>query len=91
MLAIGGLKEKRSRRTRGGIKTVMIPDENVKDLVEFRTTKNKLEIIPVKWIDKAEIGAGAPAGALPRAAPGWRCCRGGKPGALRSSTNQDAA
>jgi ATP-dependent Lon protease len=51
--AIGGLKEKLLAAHRGGIKTVMIPDENVKDLVEIPdNVKNKLEIIPVKWIDK---------------------------------------
>ena len=38
---------------RGGIKTVMIPEENVKDLQEIADNiKNKLEIVPVKWIDK---------------------------------------
>jgi ATP-dependent Lon protease len=53
VLAIGGLKEKLLAAHRGGIKTVMIPDENVKDLVEIPdNVKNKLEIIPVKWIDK---------------------------------------
>src|SRR4026209_862511 len=53
VLAIGGLKEKLLAAHRGGIKTGMIPDENVKDLVEIPdNVKNKLEIIPVKWIDK---------------------------------------
>jgi ATP-dependent Lon protease len=53
VLAIGGLKEKLLAAHRGGIKTVMIPDENVKDLVDIPdNVKNKLEIIPVKWIDK---------------------------------------
>jgi ATP-dependent Lon protease len=53
VLAIGGLKEKLLAAHRGGIKTVMIPDENVKDLVEIPdNVKNRLEIIPVKWIDK---------------------------------------
>jgi ATP-dependent Lon protease len=53
VLAIGGLKEKLLAAHRGGIKTVMIPEENVKDLVEIPdNVKNKLEIIPVKWIDK---------------------------------------
>jgi len=53
VLAIGGLKEKLLAAHRGGIKTVMIPDENVKDLVEIPdNVKNKLEIVPVKWIDK---------------------------------------
>jgi ATP-dependent Lon protease len=53
VLAIGGLKEKLLAAHRGGIKTVMIPDENVKDLVEIPdNVKNRLEIVPVKWIDK---------------------------------------
>jgi ATP-dependent Lon protease len=53
VLAIGGLKEKLLAAHRGGIKTVLIPDENVKDLVEIPdNVKNRLEIIPVKWIDK---------------------------------------
>ncbi len=53
VLQIGGLKEKLLAAHRGGIKTVLIPEENVKDLVEIPdNVKNKLEIIPVKWIDK---------------------------------------
>jgi ATP-dependent Lon protease len=51
--AIGGLKEKLLAALRGGIKTVMIPEENVKDLQEIpQNVKNALEIVPVKWIDK---------------------------------------
>jgi ATP-dependent Lon protease len=53
VLQIGGLKEKLLAAHRGGIKTVLIPDENVKDLVDIPdNVKNKLDIIPVKWIDK---------------------------------------
>src|SRR5947208_3313677 len=53
VLQIGGLKEKLLPAHRGGIKTVLIPQENVKDLVEIPDNiKNKLEIVPVKWIDK---------------------------------------
>src|SRR5712671_2697984 len=53
VLPIGGLKEKLLAAHRGAIKTVIIPDENVKDLVDIPdNVKNKLEIIPVKWIDK---------------------------------------
>lgn len=53
VLAIGGLKEKLLAAHRGGIKTVMIPEQNVKDLVDIPDNiKNKLEIIPVRWIDK---------------------------------------
>jgi ATP-dependent Lon protease len=53
VLVIGGLKEKLLAAHRGQIKTVMIPEENVKDLVEIPDNiKNRLEIIPVKWIDQ---------------------------------------
>ena len=51
--AIGGLKEKLLAALRGGIKTVLIPEENVKDLQEIPdNVKKGLEIVPVKWIDK---------------------------------------
>src|SRR3954471_18298719 len=53
VLPIGGLKEKLLAAHRGGIKTVLIPEQNVKDLAEIPdNVKNKLEIIPVRWIDK---------------------------------------
>ncbi len=53
VLPIGGLKEKLLAAARGGIKTVLIPEENEKDLAEIpdEITKN-LKIIPVRWIDK---------------------------------------
>lgn len=51
--AIGGLKEKLLAALRGGIKTVIIPEENVKDLADIPdNVKQGLEIVPVKWIDK---------------------------------------
>jgi ATP-dependent Lon protease len=51
--AIGGLKEKLLAARRGGIKTVLIPEENVKDLQDIpENVKNQLEIVPVKWIDR---------------------------------------
>src|SRR5690606_39002341 len=51
--AIGGLKEKLLAAHRGGIKTVLIPEENVKDLAEIpENVKGQIEIVPVKWIDK---------------------------------------
>ncbi|HSI96159.1 MAG: endopeptidase La [Methylophilaceae bacterium] len=53
VLPIGGLKEKLLAAHRGGIKTVMIPEQNVKDLVDIPDNiKNKLDIHPVKWIDQ---------------------------------------
>jgi ATP-dependent Lon protease len=53
VLMIGGLKEKLLAAHRGGIKTVLIPEENVKDLTEIPdNVKNRLEIHPVKWIDQ---------------------------------------
>jgi len=53
VLPIGGLKEKLLAAHRGGIKTVLIPDENVKDLAEIPDNiKGRLEIRPVKWIDE---------------------------------------
>ena len=53
VLAIGGLKEKLLAAHRGGIKVVLIPEENVKDLAEIPdNVKNRLEIVPVKWIDR---------------------------------------
>ncbi len=53
VLPIGGLKEKLLAAHRGGIKTVLIPEENVKDLSEIPDNiKNRLDIHPVKWIDQ---------------------------------------
>ncbi len=51
--AIGGLKEKLLAALRGGIKTVLIPEENAKDLQEIPdNVKEGLKIIPVRWIDQ---------------------------------------
>ncbi len=51
--AIGGLKEKLLAALRGGIKTVLIPEENVKDLQEIpANVKSGLEIVPVRWVDQ---------------------------------------
>ncbi|MGH8682414.1 MAG: endopeptidase La [Burkholderiales bacterium] len=53
VLVIGGLKEKLLAAHRGLIKTVLIPEENVKDLVDIPDNiKNRLEIVPVKWVDQ---------------------------------------
>ncbi|PPU42239.1 endopeptidase La [Xanthomonas arboricola] len=51
--AIGGLKEKLLAALRGGIRTVLIPDENRKDLADIPANVTRdLEIVPVKWIDE---------------------------------------
>jgi ATP-dependent Lon protease len=52
VLPIGGLKEKLLAALRGGIKTVLIPEENAKDLAEISdNVKNSLEIVPVSRMD----------------------------------------
>lgn len=79
VLAIGGLKEKLLAAHRGGIKMVLIPEENVKDLAEIpENIKNRLDIQPVKWIDQVldlalerkpeALPAAVPAAPLPAAA-----------------------
>ena len=53
VLPIGGLKEKLLAAHRGGIKHVLIPKENVKDLAEIpEEVKNAIEITPVQWFDE---------------------------------------
>ena len=53
VLPIGGLKEKLLAALRGGIKTVIIPEENRKDLADIpKNVTQGLEIVPVKWIDQ---------------------------------------
>ena len=53
VLPIGGLKEKLLAAHRGNIKTIIIPEQNAKDLVDIpEVIKSKLDIIPVQWIDK---------------------------------------
>ncbi len=53
VLPIGGLKEKLLAAHRGGIKTVLIPDDNVKDLVDIpKSVTEELSVKPVKWIDE---------------------------------------
>ncbi|MGZ5851548.1 MAG: S16 family serine protease, partial [Hyphomicrobium sp.] len=52
VLPIGGLKEKLLAALRGGIKTVIIPEENVKDLTEIPAEiKNKIDIVPAARVD----------------------------------------
>ena len=58
VLPIGGLKEKLLAALRGGIKKVMIPEENAKDLVDIpNSVKNALEIVPVSRLDEVLIHA----------------------------------
>ena len=53
VLPIGGLKEKLLAAQRGGLTTVLIPEQNIKDLADIPdNVKNVLEIRPVKWIDE---------------------------------------
>ncbi len=53
VLEIGGLKEKLLAALRGGIRKVLIPESNVKDLVDIPdNVKSGMEIVPVRWIDK---------------------------------------
>ena len=53
VLPIGGLKEKLLAALRGGIRTVVIPEENKKDLADIpKNVTQGLEIIPVRWIDE---------------------------------------
>jgi ATP-dependent Lon protease len=53
VLPIGGLKEKLLAALRGGMKTVLIPDENAKDLVEIpESVKGGLDIVPVSRMDE---------------------------------------
>ena len=69
--AIGGLKEKLLAAHRGGIKTVIIPEENVRDLKEIpENIKQDLAIKPVKWIDEVlQIALQYAPEPLPDAAP----------------------
>jgi ATP-dependent Lon protease len=58
VLPIGGLKEKLLAASRGGMKTVLIPEENAKDLVEINESiKKGLEIVPVSRMDEVLVRA----------------------------------
>jgi ATP-dependent Lon protease len=53
VLPIGGLKEKLLAALRGGLQTVLIPEENKRELVEIpKNIKQNLDIRPVRWIDE---------------------------------------
>jgi len=79
--AIGGLKEKLLAAHRGGVKTVLIPEENVKDLQDIpENAKDRLEIVPVKWIDQVlELALEKSPQALPDEEPAAPAEAGAKP------------
>jgi len=72
VLGIGGLKEKLLAALRGGIRTVVIPDENKKDLVDLpKAVTQGMKIIPAKWIDEVlEIALERPVTPTPTIPPG---------------------
>jgi len=69
VLPIGGLKEKLLAALRGGIHTVIIPEENRKDLAEIpRNVTQGMKILPVRWIDEVlDIALERPL--VPRSSP----------------------
>ena len=92
--AIGGLKEKLLAALRGGIKTVLIPEENVKDLQDIpENVKNQLEIVPVKWIDQVleiALETRAAAAARRRAGEAGRAGGGGRGAGAAGRRRADA-
>jgi ATP-dependent Lon protease len=82
VLPIGGLKEKLLAAHRGGITTVLIPEENEKDLAEIpKNIKSKLEIKPVKWIDQVlEVALKHMPTPVAEAGPEEPPAKDGKPG-----------
>ncbi|MEN1940975.1 endopeptidase La [Luteimonas sp. MJ246] len=69
--AIGGLKEKLLAALRGGISTVIIPEENRKDLADIpKNVTQGMKIVPVKWIDEVlDLALERPLPPLPSPAP----------------------
>jgi ATP-dependent Lon protease len=86
--AIGGLKEKLLAAHRGGITTVIIPEENVKDLQDIPANViDKIEIVPVKWIDRVlEIALERVPEALPEDEPAKAADAAAKPAAPAAGT-----
>ena len=72
VLPIGGLKEKLLAALRGGIRRVVIPEENRKDLVDLpKSVLDGLEIVPAKWIDEVlDVALERPLMPLVATAPG---------------------
>ena len=83
--AIGGLKEKLLAALRGGVTTVIIPEENRKDLVDIpKSVTDTIRIVPVKWIDEVldlalERPLPRPATAVEVVAPAQRRARKAAP------------
>jgi len=79
--AIGGLKEKLLAALRGGIRTVIIPEENRKDLADIPANVTRdLDIIPVKWIDEVlDIALAAPLAPKKARKSGQRVAVRGRP------------
>ena len=90
--AIGGLKEKLLAAHRGGIKTVLIPEENVKDLQDIpENVKNHLEIVPVRWIERVlEIALESMPPALPEDEPTPVKVEAAKPEVASGGASSDA-
>jgi len=72
VLPIGGLKEKLLAALRGGVRTVVIPQENEKDLVDLpKSVTEGLKIVPVRWIDEVlEIALERPVTPMPASGQG---------------------
>ncbi len=91
VLPIGGLKEKLLAAGRGGIKTVLIPEENVKDLAEIPDEiKNRLDIRPGA-LDRAGAGSGARTAADPTAGTGGRCRSGCLPSSRQTRSPRSSS
>ena len=71
-LGIGGLKEKLLAALRGGIRTVIIPDENKKDLVDRpKAVSQGMKIVSAKWIDEVlDLALERPVSPTPAIPPG---------------------
>jgi ATP-dependent Lon protease len=82
VLPIGGLKEKLLAAHRGGIQTVLIPEENRKDLADIpKNILGKLEVKPVRWIDEVlEVALASQPVPLPEAEPETAPKKNGKRG-----------
>ena len=85
--AIGGLKEKLLAALRGGIRTVMIPEENRKDLADIpANVTDGLKIVPVRWIDEVlDLALERPL----RPVAGKAGTRGGRSGGRRQRPAED--